>query len=86
MCNISRLFVSRGWIIPCVLVIITTNSSITNVSIIDIVYRYRIDRMEMTSLSTNLIWGHTNRVVSNRVVSKEPLYPSKTTIIIFCVF
>ena len=35
------------------LVIITTNSSITIVGIIDIVYCYRIDRMEMTSLSTN---------------------------------
>ena len=31
-------------------------------------------------------WGNTNRVVSNRVVSKGPLYPSKTKIIIFCVF
>ena len=28
-------------------------------------------------------WGNTNRVVSNRVVSKGPLYPSKTKIIIF---
>ena len=31
-------------------------------------------------------WGNTNRVVSNRVVSKGPLYPSKTKIIICCVF
>ena len=29
-------------------------------------------------------WGNTNRVVSNRVVSKGPLYPSKTQIVIFC--
>ena len=30
-------------------------------------------------------WGNTNRVVSNRVVSKGPLYPSKTKIVIsFC--
>ena len=28
--------------------------------------------------------GNTNRVVSNRVVSKGPLYPSKTKIIFFC--
>ena len=28
-------------------------------------------------------WGNTNRVVSNRVVSKGPLYPSKTEINIF---
>ena len=28
-------------------------------------------------------WGNTNRVVSNRVVSKVPLYPSKTEIVIF---
>ena len=28
-------------------------------------------------------WGNTNRVVSNRVVSKGPLYPSKTNIIRF---
>ena len=31
-------------------------------------------------------WGSTNRVVSNRVVSKGPLYPSKTNIIIYFVF
>ena len=31
-------------------------------------------------------WGNTNRVVSNRVVSKGPLYPSKTKIIIFVAF
>ena len=31
-------------------------------------------------------WGNTNRVVSNRVVSKGPLYPSKTEIIISFVF
>ena len=31
-------------------------------------------------------WGNTNRVVSNRVVSKGPLYPSKTNNIIFVVF
>ena len=30
-------------------------------------------------------WANTNRAVSNRVASKGPLYPSKTTIIIFCV-
>ena len=31
-------------------------------------------------------WGNTNRVVSNRVVSKGPLYPSKTKIIVFRFF
>ena len=32
-------------------------------------------------------WGNTNRVVSNRVVSKGPLYPSKTkTILCFLFF
>ena len=31
-------------------------------------------------------WGSTNRVVSNRVVSKGPLYPSKTEMFIFVVF
>ena len=34
----------------------------------------------------DLPWGNTNRVVSNRVVSKGPLYPSKTEISIFVVF
>ena len=33
-----------------------------------------------------IIWGNTNRVVSNRVVSKGPLYPSKTRIIVHFVF
>ena len=32
------------------------------------------------------LWGNTNRVVSNRVVSKGPLYPSKTEMIISLVF
>ena len=31
-------------------------------------------------------WGNTNRVVSNRVVSKGPLYPSKPEIITFIAF
>ena len=31
----------------------------------------------------SLPWGNTNRVVSNRVVSKGPLYPSKTKFITF---
>ena len=31
-------------------------------------------------------WGNTNRVVSNRVVSKGPLYPSKTKSTIFFCF
>ena len=31
-------------------------------------------------------WGNTNRVVSNRVVSKGPLYPSKAKMIVFFVF
>ena len=31
-------------------------------------------------------WGNTNRVVSNRVVPKGPLYPSKTKSIISFVF
>ena len=39
---------------------------------------------KMSVLSTP--WGNTNRVVSNQFVSKGPLYPSKTKIIIFCVF
>ena len=30
-------------------------------------------------------WGNTNRVVSNRVVSKGPLYPSETKIICCCL-
>ena len=33
-----------------------------------------------------LNWGNTNRVVSKRVVSEGPLYPSKTEIIIFVDF
>ena len=33
-----------------------------------------------------MFWGNTNRVVSNRVVPKGPLYPSKTNIIIIVVF
>ena len=31
-------------------------------------------------------WGNTNRVVSNRVVSKGPLYPSQTKSIISIIF
>ena len=31
-------------------------------------------------------WGNTNQVVSNRAVSKGPLHPSKTKIIVFFVF
>ena len=31
-------------------------------------------------------WGNTNRVVSNQVVSKGPLYPSKTKININIMF
>ena len=31
-------------------------------------------------------WGNTNRVVSNRVVSKGPLYPSKTETVMFLFF
>ena len=37
-------------------------------------------------ICSGLGWGNTNRVVSNRVVSKGPLYPSKTKIIIFVAF
>ena len=33
----------------------------------------------------NTSWGNTNRVVSNRVVSKGPLYPSKTKILCFLI-
>ena len=36
--------------------------------------------------STYKDWGSTNRVVSNRVGSKGPLYPSKAKIIILLVF
>ena len=44
-------------------------------------------RRKVNTLSLkSLVWGNTNRVVSNRVVSKGPLYPSKNKIIIFCVF
>ena len=32
-----------------------------------------------------LLWGNTNRVVSNRDVSKGPLYPSKTKVFMFFV-
>ena len=31
-------------------------------------------------------WGNTNRVVSNRVVSKGPLYPSKTKTVTLLMF
>ena len=31
-------------------------------------------------------WGNTNRVVSNRVVSKGPLYPSETKSTIYLFF
>ena len=39
-----------------------------------------------TTTTTAATWGNTNRVVSNRVVSKGPLYPSKIKLFLFCVF
>ena len=37
------------------------------------------------TIQSTIAWGNTNRVVSNRVVSKVTLYPSTTEIDIFVV-
>ena len=56
-------------IMTCIIIIIISSSSSSSSS--SSIYM-------IVMIVIIIIWGNTNRVVSNRVVSKGPLYPSKT--------